>query len=158
GLARARLQSHARHEYHRNKASPRGNPRMRASVAPPNLDSADDPQRPGDVLGSVRSICVSGFLAYCAPPNVFARPGSKAEELRTSKTSPLRHPEADVERTFCVGCFGPEANIARARLDTSDTAQSSERSTEYPRQRRPRIHVLELCPNQQVHPDPEPNQ
>jgi hypothetical protein len=32
---------------------------------------------------------------------------SHPEELRTSKTSPLRLPKADVERTSCIGCFGP---------------------------------------------------
>src|SRR5262245_25202079 len=35
------------------------------------------------------------------------RSGSHPEELRTSKTSPLRFPKADVERTSCIGSFGP---------------------------------------------------
>src|SRR5262245_2269275 len=35
--------------------------------------------------------------------------GSHPEELRTSKTSPLRLPKADVERTSSIGCFGPTA-------------------------------------------------
>jgi len=48
----------------------------------------------------------------CTPRLVCAhaldfRNGSHPEELRTSKTSPLRLPKADVERTCRVGCFGP---------------------------------------------------
>src|SRR5882672_10043322 len=34
------------------------------------------------------------------------------EELRTSKTSPLRPLKADAERRFCIGCFGPQPDIA----------------------------------------------
>jgi len=74
--------------------------------------------------------------------------GLEAEELAVRITSPLDTPIADIGADIVFRRLGPEANIARARLDTSDTAQSSERSTEYPRQCRPRMHALELCPNQ----------
>src|SRR5215813_5856618 len=55
GPARSRLQSHARHEYHRGKASPRGNPRMRATLLCQITHSGS-----GALLSPVRSICVSG--------------------------------------------------------------------------------------------------
>src|SRR5262245_49742930 len=37
-----------------------------------------------------------------------SRDSTHPEELRTSKTSPLRPLKANVERRFCIGCSGQE--------------------------------------------------
>src|SRR5262249_39580249 len=96
GLARARLQSHARHEYHWGKASPRGNPRMRAALLRQNLDSADYPQRSGDMLSSVRSIGVSRFLPYLPPTKLFRT----ARVMSVDRGLSIQSPVSTGLRTF----------------------------------------------------------
>src|SRR5262249_43169352 len=114
GPARSRLQSHARHEYHWGKASPRGNPRMRAALLRQNLDSPDHRQRSGGVLSSVRVI---GFLAY-PPPNRFRTAWVKTRSERANVFRFCRQADLRLTCSERRAALGSAARQSRARANT----------------------------------------